>query len=152
MLALNENVVVHVEFGNADCGCFANVGVAVAQAVTQRIDETVNDLFNLNVAHGTNGKRTNKWIWVFDILRTSGVSHVRITTGRYVYLYLDEGGDGHHGHVRLAASIVDQIKVDHFLNFEDRNVHYVENIGKQGRHVVAHGHVGNDFLHHRLFA
>lgn len=35
----------------------------------------------------------------------------------------------------------------HFLDFETRDVHAANDIGKEGDHVVvAHGHVGNDLF------
>ena len=64
--------------------------------------------------------------------------------------HLYKHANGHHCHVRFASGIVDEVQIDHFLNFKYRNVHDVDNVGKQWRHVVSHSHISNNLLHHCL--
>lgn len=43
-------------------------------------------------------------------------------------------------HLRLRPSVIDEVEVDHFLNFEDLNSETSDNIGKERRHILTHRH------------
>ena len=66
--------------------------------------------------------------------------------------YPTEGLNSLIGHLRLRFGIVDQEKVDHLFDLEDRNGHAGDDVWVEGRHVVSHGHVGDDFFESLLFA
>lgn len=120
--------------------------------MSEGVNKDIHNLLDLNIAHSANSQSTDKWVGIFDILSQYTTLETISSLSLLCRQYLDEGGHRHHGHVRLASRIVDKVQVHHFLDFKDGNVHNVENIRKEGRHVVSHCHVGDDFLHHCLLA
>lgn len=46
---------------------------------------------------------------------------------------------------------MNQVEVDHFLNFQNWNLHAAEHVREERGHVVAHGHVGDDLLECHAF-
>jgi hypothetical protein len=65
-------------------------------------------------------------------------------------VYLDEHGDGHHSHVWFTSCVIDEVQVNHFLDFQYWYIHNIDYIGKKWRHVVSHCHVSHNLLHHCL--
>jgi hypothetical protein len=76
---------------------------------------------------------------------------IRIRPSEIDEAYFDKHGYSHDSHVGFCSCVIDDVKIDHLFNFEHRHLHDVENVWKKWRHVVAHGHVGYNLLHHCLF-
>jgi hypothetical protein len=66
--------------------------------------------------------------------------------------YSAEGLDSLIGHLGFCLGIVDQEEVDHLFDLEDGDGHAGDDVWVKGGHVVAHGHVGDDFFEGLLFA
>lgn len=66
--------------------------------------------------------------------------------------YSAEGLDSFIGHLGFCLGIIDQEKVDHLFDLEDGDGHAGDDVWVKGGHVVAHGHIGDDFFKSLLFA
>lgn len=131
MLALDQDVIIHVELANTNSCCLPDVRIAISETMSEGVNKDIDNLLDLNIAHSTNSQSTDKWVGVFDILSQCTTLETTSFLSLLCRHYLDERGHRHHGHVRLASRIVDKVQVHHFLDFKNGNVHNIEDIRKE---------------------
>ena len=81
-------------------------------------------LVDTNATHRSNSQSPNERVGIFAVL--------------------DEGVDGHDGHVRLTLGVVHQVEINQLLQFEVVRLHAVRDIRKESANIFANGHGRND--------
>ncbi len=123
---LDESWCDIVEFGNADCGSFADVGVFISKSTREGITEVFRDTIDADAPHGSYCQRTDERVGVRCVLH--------------------KGIDGKECKFRLGFGVVDEVEVDELLEFDVSRLDAVEDVSEQHRDVLADRHGGNYFL------
>lgn len=107
-----------------------NSRVFILETLPQWLTQILSDLIHPNASHRPHSQGSDEWVAVFTVL--------------------DKCVHCHDSHVGMRLGVVHQVEIHKLLEFQIVSLHTVDNIGKQSRHVLAHGHGGNDLLERKI--